>query len=79
VNAFESGKMAVPKSLRSGTDAALSRVFDGFGIAGGAPGINATLDSKLGGSYTLIVMSNYDPPSAESVARQIRTWLGGND
>jgi hypothetical protein len=25
--------------------------------------------------YTVIVMSNYDPPSAEQVGRQIRGWL----
>ena len=45
----------------------------GIGIAGGAPGINAFLSMENG--YTTIVMSNYDPPSAEKVGRQIRFWV----
>lgn len=49
--------------------------FGGLGIAGGAPGINAVLEVKSAGGYTLVVMSNYDPPSAEQVAKQIRGWL----
>lgn len=46
-----------------------------LGIAGGAPGINAILDMDVDSGYTLIVLSNYDPPSAEKVGRQIRAWL----
>jgi D-alanyl-D-alanine carboxypeptidase len=46
---------------------------DGLGIAGGAPGINATLDSARG--YVVIVLSNYDPPAAVNAARQIRAWM----
>lgn len=45
----------------------------GIGIAGGAPGINALLE--MGDGYTIIVMSNYDPPSAQKVGKQIRAWL----
>jgi len=26
--------------------------------------------------YTVIVLSNYDPPIAERVGRKIREWLG---
>lgn len=46
-----------------------------LGIAGGAPGINAILELDVASGYTLIVLSNYDPPSAEKVGRQIRAWL----
>jgi CubicO group peptidase (beta-lactamase class C family) len=47
----------------------------GIGIAGGAPGINAVLDVDVETGYTVIVLSNYDPPSAETMSRQIRSML----
>jgi D-alanyl-D-alanine carboxypeptidase len=47
----------------------------GFGIAGGAPGINAVLEWDPQSGYVIAVMSNFGPPSAERVGRQIRTWL----
>jgi hypothetical protein len=46
-----------------------------MGIAGGAPGINAVLETDIAG-YDLVVLANLDPPAAEDVARQVRTWLG---
>jgi hypothetical protein len=46
-----------------------------MGFAGGAPGINATVEIDAESGYTAIVMSNYDPPSAERVGKQIREWL----
>jgi CubicO group peptidase (beta-lactamase class C family) len=49
--------------------------FSGIGIAGGSAGLNALLEVNGDGGYTLIVMSNYDPPSAEKVGKQIRGWL----
>ena len=49
--------------------------FGGLGIAGGAPGINAVLEANEASGYTVVVMSNYDPPSAEKVAKQIRGWI----
>ena len=51
----------------------------GLGIAGGAPGINATVDGDLPGGYDLIVLANLDPPAAQRVARTVRPWLGGRD
>jgi D-alanyl-D-alanine carboxypeptidase len=52
---------------------------DGMGIAGGAPGLNATIDSGIpsasSATYTVIVMSNFDPPSAERLSEQIRRLL----
>lgn len=45
------------------------RATVGIGIAGGAPGVSAALDSDE--SLTIIVLSNYDMPIAESVARAL--------
>ncbi len=44
-------------------------------IAGGAPGINAVLEFEAGSGYTVIVLSNYDPPAAIQTARMIRRFL----
>lgn len=59
-----------------------TRVFEpaggprgGFGVAGGAPGINAILEADITG-YDLVVLANLDPPVAENVGRQVREWLG---
>jgi D-alanyl-D-alanine carboxypeptidase len=49
--------------------------FEGLGIAGGAPGINAVFAANEASGYTVVVMSNYDPPSAEKIAKQIREWI----
>ncbi|HVF88562.1 MAG TPA: serine hydrolase domain-containing protein [Blastocatellia bacterium] len=46
-----------------------------LGIAGGSGGVNAALEMNLDSGYTVIVLSNYDPPSAERVARQIRNMM----
>jgi len=46
----------------------------GIGFGGGAPGINAAVE--LEGRYAIIVLSNYDPPAASEVARNVRTLLG---
>jgi CubicO group peptidase (beta-lactamase class C family) len=77
--ALQTGKLRVPdfRSPAAATTqqagAAPSRgTFQGIGIAGGAPGINAMFMAGAPGGYTVIVMSNYDPPSAEKVSRQIR-------
>jgi CubicO group peptidase (beta-lactamase class C family) len=47
----------------------------GLGIAGGAPGINAELEIDPASGYTIIVLSNYDPPSAANISQQIRKWI----
>ncbi len=48
---------------------------EGMSIAGGAPGLNTSLIWDPRSAYVIVVMSNFDPPSAERVARQIRAWL----
>jgi D-alanyl-D-alanine carboxypeptidase len=50
-------------------------VADGFAIAGGAPGLNAEIEWTPERGYTIIVLSNYDPPSASQVAAQIKARL----
>ncbi len=82
--ALESGKLRIPDfgqqqgapgapNVRS--RAASPSGFRGLGIAGGAPGINAILMVNPTTGYTVIVMSNYDPPSAVSLGQQIRDLL----
>ena len=46
----------------------------GVGWGGGAPGINAAVEME--GDYTIIVLSNYSPPSAQHVAKNARRALG---
>jgi hypothetical protein len=46
----------------------------GIGLAGGAPGVSAALE--IGGEFTVIVLSNLDPPSASQVARHLRDLIG---
>ncbi len=41
----------------------------GFGFAGGTAGVNAVLECDLDGGATIVVLSNLDPPSAETVRR----------
>lgn len=44
-------------------------------IAGGAPGLNAALYWDPKSATAIIVLANYDPPAAEQVVRQVRSWL----
>jgi D-alanyl-D-alanine carboxypeptidase len=71
--ALAAGRLASPDAMQT-----LGRQVRGIGIAGGAPGLNATLDHDVNG-YTVVVLSNYDPPSAERVARGIRRVLQAVD
>jgi CubicO group peptidase (beta-lactamase class C family) len=71
-NALESGELRIP-DFQSQTGPPMGN--GELNIGGGAPGINASLSAKVAGVYTIIVLSNLDPPSAETVANQIRVWL----
>jgi CubicO group peptidase (beta-lactamase class C family) len=66
VAALESGKLGAPETARFAAN--------GMGIAGGAPGISASVDTHPKNGYTVIVLSNYDPPTSEKVARKIGSW-----
>lgn len=47
------------------------------GWAGGGPGLNAVIEAE--GDWLLIVMSNYDPPVAEEVARNWRSLVAPDE
>ena len=47
----------------------------GIGIAGGAPGINSVVEWDPSSGYCVIVLTNFDPPTAGDVSRRIRSWL----
>ena len=53
----------------------LPDIANGLGIAGGAPGINAGLEWDRRSGYLVIVLTNFDPPTAGHAARQIMSWL----
>jgi CubicO group peptidase (beta-lactamase class C family) len=63
VQALRAGILRLPGSER------------GLGIAGGAPGLNAVLDWMPERAYIVVVLSNFDPPAAERIARRIRRTL----
>ena len=64
------------KSNKLLSEAQTKRVLQGgLGVAGGAPGINAALEIDPVSGYTVIVLSNYDPPSATDVSQQVRKWI----
>jgi hypothetical protein len=48
----------------------------GIGVAGGAPGTNAIMETDLPGGFDLIVLTNLDPPAAERVGRIFRASVG---
>jgi CubicO group peptidase (beta-lactamase class C family) len=65
---------SLPKLLGEKAFNAFIGPHPGVGWGGGTPGANAVVE--LEGPYTIIVLSNYDPPSAEYVGRNARTALG---
>ena len=82
VNALLAGKIisrpSLAKLAQTPPDApadAPVRLATGWG--GGAPGINAMVEVE--GEWVLIVMSNYDPPAAQYVARNWRALTGRGD
>lgn len=51
------------------------RTYNGLGIAGGAPGINAALETEVAPGFILVVLVNQDPPMATAMAGRIGTWM----
>ncbi|MGB8959908.1 MAG: serine hydrolase domain-containing protein, partial [Candidatus Aminicenantales bacterium] len=47
----------------------------GLGVAGGAPGINSVLEWDPQSGFIVIVLTNFDPPTAGQAARRIAAWL----
>ena len=64
------------KSKAPATGAAPRKHSGGSGFAGGSPGVNGVIETDLDTGYSIVVLSNDDPPSAETVAKKIRQWLG---
>jgi CubicO group peptidase (beta-lactamase class C family) len=52
-----------------------SKSQSGLGIFGGAPGINAGIETQIGIGYTIIILANYDPPVVMDVMKIIRGLL----
>lgn len=48
-----------------------------YGHGGGAPGINAWFSIYEGENHSVITLANYDPTSAEIIARKIKYMIGG--
>lgn len=63
--------LAFDIALRAGR--LLDRPASGMGIAGGAPGTNAVLES--GGPWTVVVLTNFDPPFGENLGTGIMAAL----
>lgn len=49
-----------------------------IGNGGGGPGVNAMFRMYFVLGYTVVVLSNYDPPSAERIASKINEMIIGN-
>ncbi len=76
-NAIGSGTFPVPKSLKDSKGILTAdMLLSGLRIGGGSDGVSAVILSKLPKNYTVIVLSNYDPPSAETIGRKISDWIG---
>ncbi|MEQ1643435.1 MAG: serine hydrolase domain-containing protein [Pyrinomonadaceae bacterium] len=69
-NALTTRKLVLPND-----DGTLPTVFSGAGFAGGSPGVNAIFITNGSTGYTVIVLSNFDPPSAEKPGAIVRDWL----
>jgi CubicO group peptidase (beta-lactamase class C family) len=71
------GKVDTPWGLKYGygfmDEAMGAKSVRGHG--GGAPGINSDLKIFWDGSYTVIVMGNYDPPAAQDLSAKIAQFL----
>lgn len=48
------------------------------GNGGGGPGVNAVFRIYFGRGYTVVVLSNYDPPSAQGIAGKIQAMIMAN-
>ena len=72
---WESARDIVPPTLpSSATGDTAGRVEVGMGIAGGAPGVSAVLESD--GDLAVIVLANLDEPIAEAISRNVFKPLG---
>ncbi len=50
-------------------------VHESMGVGGGAPGINAALEFDPATRNVIIVLSNYDPPAAQDIAKKMHQGI----
>lgn len=85
VTAINGGKLLKPESVTllnsliprppgAPTPQATGQLI-GYGIEGGAPGVNANLVVDPTGHYTRAVLCNAEPPMASSMGFTIREWI----
>ena len=69
--------LAFDRALAAGTlcDPTYWRNYGGTGFAGGAPGINAVLESDWDKGWTIVVLANLDPTAAMRLAGSLREIL----
>jgi CubicO group peptidase (beta-lactamase class C family) len=67
--ALKTNKLSAPKTSEEINGPSMA-------IAGGAPGISAQVETNPETDYVIIILSNYDPPTAGKVARKINSFLG---
>lgn len=76
-NALREGRLldaaGIARLLRSAKPEAGTRAMGRLGIAGGAPGINAVLESD--GVWTVVVLTNLDPPTGVDLGGAIMRAL----
>jgi D-alanyl-D-alanine carboxypeptidase len=53
----------------------LPDIEGGLGIAGGAPGINSAVEWDPRSGSIVIVLTNFDPPTAGRTVRRIMSWI----
>ena len=77
VGSAAGGSYSTELDLLAFVNAAKAGAFPGtrrdMGIAGGAPGTSAVIDSS--GEWTVIVLSNLDPPTGEDLGTAIARAL----
>jgi hypothetical protein len=74
VSTAASGRPAGPPDTPQGRR--MAALLEAFDFAGGTSGVNAVIEADLDTGYTIVVLSNLDPPSAERVAKKLRGLLG---
>ena len=70
ITALRSRKLSLPND-----NGVFHDKFGGIGSAGGSEGVNALLEDDERSGYTVIVLSNIDPPSAERPGMKVMEWL----
>lgn len=70
--ALKENKLSAPEISRE-------IIGNSIALAGGAPGINALVETFPKKGYILIVLSNYDPPSAERVGKKMESLINSDN